>query len=170
MKKIIFSIVALLVLSGCSISALPKTEDISEVYKKDFSALVTVEYGEETAKMEIEKKGMSISFLLHEPEELSGMSIVLFDEHAEVTYEGMVLDINTDNLPDYAPFLLLEELFDELSEPDEFVLSTENGEIIVQGDDFIATLYTEDFSLKNAVFPQFDTEFDFEKFIFSEGK
>ena len=170
MKKIIFSIVVLLMLSGCSDSVLPKTADVSEVYKKDFSALVTVEYGEETAKMEIEKKGMSISFLLREPEELSGMSMALFDEHAKVTYEGMVLDINTDKLPDSAPFLILKELFEELSEPDEFFLSTADGGIIVQGNDFIATLYTEDFSLKNAVFPQFDTEFDFEKFIFSEGK
>ncbi|MBR3935528.1 MAG: membrane lipoprotein lipid attachment site-containing protein, partial [Oscillospiraceae bacterium] len=134
MKKIIFSIVALLVLSGCSISALPKTEDISEVYKKDFSALVTAEYGEETAKMEIEKKGMSISFLLREPEELSGMSISLFDEHAEVMYEGMIQNIEKDNLPDYAPFLILKELFEELSEPDEFFLSTADGELIAQGD------------------------------------
>ena len=170
MKKIIFSVVVLLMLSGCSISALPKTADISEAYKKDFSALVTVEYGEETAKMEITKNGMSISFLLREPEELSGMSMVLFDEHAKVTYEGMTQDIDADKLPDSAPFLLLEELFDELSEPDEFVLSAENGEIIVQGDDFIATLYTEDFSLKNAVFPRFDTEFVFERFEFSEEK
>ena len=170
MKKIIFSVVALLMLSGCSVSALPKTADISEVYKKDFSALVTVEYGEETAKMEITKNGMSISFLLREPEELSGMSMVLFDEHAKVTYEGMTQDIDADKLPDSAPFLLLEELFDELSEPDEFVLSAENGEIIVQGDDFIATLYTEDFSLKNAVFPRFDTEFVFERFEFFEEK
>ena len=170
MKKIIFSIVALLVLSGCSISALPKTEDISEVYKKDFSALVTAEYGEETAKMEIEKKGMSISFLLREPEELSGMSISLFDEHAEVMYEGMIQNIEKDNLPDYAPFLILKELFEELSEPDEFFLSTADGELIAQGDEFIATLSPEDLSLKNAVFPQFDTEFDFEKFEFSEEK
>ena len=170
MKKIIFSVVVLLMLSGCSVSALPKTADISEAYKKDFSALVTVEYGEETAKMEITKNGMSISFLLREPEELSGMSMVLFDEHAKVTYEGMTQDIDADKLPDSAPFLLLEELFDELSEPDEFVLSAENGEIIVQGDDFIATLYAEDFSLKNAVFPRFDTEFVFERFEFSEEK
>lgn len=170
MKKIIFSIVVLLMLSGCSISALPKTEDISEVYKKDFSALVTVEYGEETAKMEIEKKGMSISFLLREPEELSGMSIALFDEHAKVTYEGMVLDINTDKLPDSAPFLILKELFEELSEPDEFFLSTADGELIAQGDEFIATLSPEDLSLKNAVFPQPAMEFNFEKFEFSGEK
>ena len=170
MKKIIFSVVVLLMLSGCSVSALPKTADISEAYKKDFFAVATASYGEEPTNMEITKNGMNISFLLCEPEELSGMSIVIFEEHAKVTYEGMPQDIDADKLPDSAPFLLLEELFDELSEPDEFVLSAENGEIIVQGDDFIATLYTEDFSLKNAVFPRFDTEFVFERFEFSEEK
>ena len=170
MKKIIFSVVVLLMLSGCSVSALPKTADISEAYKKDFFAVATASYGEETTKMEITKNGMSISFLLCEPEELSGMSIVIFDEHAKVTYEGMTQDIDADKLPDSAPFLLLEELFDDLSNPDEFVLSTAEGEIIAQGDDFAATFSLEDYSLKNAVFPRFNTEFVFERFEFSEEK
>ena len=170
MKKIIFSVVALLMLSGCSVSALPKAADISEAYKKDFFAVATASYGEETAKMEITKNGMSISFLLRKPVELSGMSIVLFDEHAKVTYEGMTQDIDADKLPDSAPFLLLEELFDDISNLDEFVLSTAEGEITAQGDDFAATLSLEDYSLKNAVFPRFDTEFVFERFEFSEEK
>lgn len=166
MKKIIFVLAVLLVFSGCSNPAMPSPSEVSEKYKNGFSALATAEYGEDTAETEIIKNGMSISFLLKNPPELSGMSIVLFDEHAEVTYEGMTMDIDTENLPDFAPFLLLAKLFEELSDPEEFALSTASGEIIVQSDDFTAVLSSEDLSLKTAVFPRFDTEFDFEKMEF----
>ncbi len=165
MKKIIFLVAVLLMFSGCSNAGTPSAAEVSEKYRKDFSANVSAVYGKENAKGKITKNGMSISILLNEPEELKGMSITVFDEHADISYEGMTQRIETDDLPDGAPFLLLEKLFDELSDPDEFTLSTAKDGFAVNGDDFTAAV-DDDLVLQNAVFPRYDTEFVFDGWDF----
>ena len=64
--------------------------------------------------------------------------------------------------------MLLEELFEELSNPEDFVLSTENGNLIARSEDFSAALSAEDFSLISAEFPLFETKFTFSDFEFSQ--
>ena len=120
--------------------------------------------------MEVLKNGMSISFLLAFPKELSGMEVVLSDEHARVIFEGMEQEINTENLPEGTPFLLLEELFEELSDPEEFVLSTEKEKLVAKNDDFSAVLSAEDYSLISAEFSQYATKFTFSDFAFGTAK
>ena len=170
MKKLALILVFVLLLFGCSNNALPSAEEVAKAYAGDFSTAAKVVFDGNEAEMKIEKNPMSISILLSFPAEISGMGIELFDEHAKITYEGMEQDIKTDNLPEGTPFLLAAELFEELSDPEDFVLSTENGNIIAKGDDFSAVLSPEDFSLTSAEFPEFKTDFAFSDFAFSSAE
>jgi hypothetical protein len=94
------------------------------------------------------------------------MGIEISDEHAKIGYKGMEQEIEKDSLPEGTPFLLLEELFEELSDPEEFTLSTENENIVADFGDFSAVLSSEDFSLISAEFPFFETKFTFSNFEF----
>ncbi len=166
MKKLIAGLFLVLVLGGCSANAAVSTAEVAKAYSGDFYTEAKAAFGEATAEMSIEKKPMSISILLSSPGELAGMSIELFDEHALITYEGMTQELDTDNLPDGTVFLLIEELFDELSDPDEYILSTENGDLKAKADDFTAVLNPENFGLISAKFPRYSTEFTFGEFAF----
>ena len=170
MKKIILAAVLILSLCGCSkaVSAVPA--DVAETYKKDFSGKVLAVFGENEAEMSITKNGMSISFIANSPAELEGMGIEISDEHAKVSYQGMEQEIRKDSLPEGTPFLLLEELFDELSEPDEFNLSTEEGNIVAENSDFRAVLSAEDFSPISAEFPEYNTKFTFSEWVFGAAE
>ena len=170
MKKLALILVFVLLLFGCSNNTPPSAEEVAKAYAGDFSTAAKVVFDGNEAEMKIEKKPMSISILLSFPAEISGMGIELFDEHAKITYEGMEQDIKTDNLPEGTPFLLVAELFEEFSDPEDFVLSTENGNIIAKGDDFSAVLSPEDFSLISAEFPEFKTNFAFSDFAFSSAE
>ncbi|MBR2041664.1 MAG: hypothetical protein IJ945_04760 [Oscillospiraceae bacterium] len=170
MKKIILITVLILSLCGCSKNALPSAQEVAKAYQGDFSAAAKVEFRDGEAEMEIAKNPMSISISLSFPAEISGMGIEIFDEHAKITYEGMEQEIRKENLPEGTPFLLAEELFEELSDPEDFTLSTENGNITASGDDFSAVLSAEDFSVISAVFPEYGVSFAFSDFEFSGGK
>ena len=170
MKKIIFSMMIVFVFCGCSKSVSVTPQEVAEKYKQDFSSSVIAVFGDNRAEMEASKNGMSISVSVNSPAELSGMGIEIFDEHAKIIYEGMEQEIKKDSLPEGTPFLLLEELFDELSEPDEFTLSTENENIIAKGEGFSAVLSPENFSLVSAKFPLFETEFTFSDFVFKSAE
>ncbi|MBQ5329426.1 MAG: membrane lipoprotein lipid attachment site-containing protein [Oscillospiraceae bacterium] len=170
MKKIILLLVIIFVLCGCSKSVSVTPQEVAEKYKQNFSSSVIAVFGDNRAEMEASKNGMSISVSVNFPAELSGMGIEIFDEHAKIIYEGMEQEIKKDSLPEGTPFLLLEELFDELSDPDEFTLSTENENIIAKGEGFSAVLSPEDFSLVSAKFPLFETEFTFSDFVFKSAE
>ncbi|MBQ8789519.1 MAG: hypothetical protein IJZ58_08430 [Oscillospiraceae bacterium] len=170
MKKIILSMMIVFVFCGCSKSVSVTPQEVAEKYKQDFSSSVIAVFGDNRAEMEASKNGMSISVSVNSPAELSGMGIEIFDEHAKIIYEGMEQEIKKDSLPEGTPFLLLEELFDELSEPDEFTLSTENENIIAKGEGFSAVLSPENFSLVSAKFPLFETEFTFSDFVFKSAE
>ena len=170
MRKIALIFMLLFYLSGCSNVALPSAEDVAKTYSQDFSANVIGTFGKNKTEIEVLKNGMSISFLLDFPKELSGMEVVLSDEHARVIFEGMEQEINTENLPEGTPFLLLEELFEELSDPEDFVLSTENENLVANSDDFTAVLSAEDYSLISAEFSQYATKFTFSDFAFGNAK
>ncbi len=167
MKKFVLISVLIFALSGCSNAKTPSAQDVAAVYKGDFSTSAKVNFGDNEAEMQIEKKPMSISISLDFPAEISGMGIEVFDEHAMITYEGMEQKIMLDSLPEGTPFLLLDKLFDELSDPEEFTLSIEKEEITARGDDFTAVLSPEDFSLIKAEFPEYRTVFTFSGFEFS---
>ena len=130
------------------------------------SASVKAAFGENEAEITVLKNGMSISFSVYSPNELSGMGIEIFDEHAKISYNGMEQEIKKDSLPEGTPFLLLEELFDGLSDPEDFILSTENENLLADFGDFSAVLSAEDFSLISANFPAFETKFTFSDFEF----
>lgn len=166
MRKLIFVLSVILIFVGCS-KAPAEPQDVSKAYQADFSAAVNAECGEENFKIKIQKNGTSISFYVEEPENLAGLSISLDGEHASVSYKDIQTEFDVKNLPEKAPFLLLLKLFDELSSPEEFVLSTAGDELFAQGKDFAAVLSSEDFSLINAVFPEYETEFEFFDFKFS---
>ena len=153
MKKIILSFVLMAMFSGCSNSFSVTPQEVAKVYEKDFSASVLVDFGKNRTEMEMLKNSMSISISVDSPAELSGMGIEISDEHAKISYNGMEQEIEKDSLPERTPFLLLEELFEELSDPEDFVLSTENGNLIAKGEDFSAVLSSEDFSVISAEFP-----------------
>ena len=153
--------------SGCSNSLSVSPEEVAKVYENDFSVSVKANFGGNESEMSVLKNGMSISFSVNSPNELSGMGIEIFDEHAKISYNGMEQEINKGSLPEGTPFLLLEELFEELSNPEDFVLSTENGNLIAKSEDFSAALSVEDFSLISAEFPLFETKFTFSNFEFS---
>lgn len=170
MRKIILPFVFLFLFSGCSNSVSVTPQEVAEKYKQDFSSSVIAVFGDNRAEMKASKNGMSISISVNSPAELSGMGIEIFDEHAKIIYEGMEQEIKKDSLPEGTPFLLLEELFDELSDPDEFTLSTENENIIAKGEGFSAVLAPEDFSLISAKFPLFETEFTFSDFVFKSAE
>ena len=170
MRKIILPFVFLFLFSGCSNSVSVTPQEVAEKYKQDFSSSVIAVFGDNRAEMEASKNGMSISISVNSPAELSGMGIEIFDEHAKIIYEGMEQEIKKDSLPEGTPFLLLEELFEELSDPDEFTLSTENENIIAKGEGFSAVLSPEDFSLVSAKFPLFETEFTFSDFVFKSAE
>lgn len=170
MKKLVFAAVIALLFCGCSNTAEITPQEIAEVYKQDFSAKALAVFGENETEMSIVKNGMSISIIANSPAELEGMGIEIFDEHAVVTYDGMEQEIRKDSLPEGTPFLLLEELFDELSEADEFTLSTENENLVAKNDDFTAVLSAEDFSLISAEFPRHDTKFTFSEWVFGAAE
>ena len=166
MKKIIMLAAMVLIFSGCSNSLKAAPQDVANVYGKDFSASVKSVFGERETEMSVSKNGMSINIIVNSPSELSGMGIEIFDEHAKIGYKGMEQEIEKDSLPERTPFLLLEELFEELSDPEDFVLSTENGNLIAKGEDFSAVLSSEDFSVISAEFPFYETKFTFSNFEF----
>lgn len=170
MRKLIFVLVLILSLCGCSNAVSVTPQEIAAAFQGDFSAKATAVFGENETGMSVAKNGMSISILLDSPAELAGMGIELFDEHAKVTYQGMEQEIDTDSLPGGTPFLLLEELFDELADPEEFTLSTEDGNLVAKNDDFAAVLSSEDFSLLSAVFARYATEFCFSEWEFGAAE
>ncbi len=170
MKKIIMLAAMVLLFSGCSNSLKTTPKDIAEVYGKDFSASVKAVFGERETEMSVSKNGMSISINVNYPAELSGMGIEISDEHAKIGYKGMEQEIEKDSLPEGTPFLLLEELFEELSDPEEFTLSTENENLIANFKDFSAVLSSEDLSLISAEFPFFETKFTFSNFEFAPSE
>ena len=170
MRKIILSFVFLFLFSGCSNSVSATPQEVAKRYEQDFSSSVLAIFGDNRAEMEVLKNGMSISISANSPAELSGMGIEIFDEHAKITYNGMEEEIKKDSLPEGTPFLLLEELFEELSDPEEFTLSTENEKLISAGENFSAVLSPEDFSLISAKFPLFETEFTFSDFVFKPAE
>ncbi len=167
MKKIISVLIILCMLCSCSNGVSVSSAQVAKAYQNGFTANVTAVFGENKTEMSITKNPMSISILLNYPAELAGMGIELFDEHAVITYQGMTQEINTDNLPDGTPFLLLEELFDELSDPEEFALSTEVDNLSAKNDDFTAVLDGENFALISAKFSGYATEFTFTEFEFT---
>ncbi len=166
MKKIIMLTAFVLLLSGCSNSPAATPQEVAKAYEKDFSASAMIVFGDNKAEFDVLKNGMSISILLNSPAELSGMGIEIFDEHAKITYNGMEQEIRKDSLPEGTPFLLLEELFEELSDPEDFSLSTENENLAADFGDFSAVLSAEDFSLISAEFPFYETKFTFSNFEF----
>ena len=170
MKKFVLFFAFLFLISGCSNQTLPSSAEVAEAYKQDFSSSVKADFDDSEAEMDILKNGMSISVFVDYPTELSGMGIEIFDEHAKIIYNGMEQEIKKNSLPEGTPFLLLEELFDELSDPEDFVLSTENGNVIAKGEDFSAVLYAEDFSLISAEFPFYETKFEFSNFRFKDAE
>ena len=170
MKKAVLSIMLLFSLFGCSNSFQVTPQEVAERYKQDFSALVLADFGENRAEMKIVKNGMSISIFVNSPAELEGMETEISDEHARISYNGMEQKIKKDSLPEGTPFLLLEELFEELSDSEDFSLSTENEKIVVKGEGFSAVLSPEDFSLVSAKFPLFETEFTFSDFVFKSAE
>ena len=157
MKKFIMLAAFVLLFSGCSNSLKVTPQEVADAYGKDFSASVKAVFGERETEMSVSKNGMSISIIVNSPAELSGMGIEISDEHAKIGYKGMEQEIEKDSLPEGTPFLLLEELFEELSDPEEFTLSTENENIVAN---------SEDFSLISAEFPFFETKFTFSNFEF----
>ena len=169
MRKIIFVFAFVLLLSGCSNVSNVTPGEVAGVYNGDFTAEARVVFGDNEAEMLITKNGMSISISVTSPAELEGMGIEIFDEHAKISYEGMEQEIKTDSLPEGTPFLLLEKLFYELSDPEDFTLSTENGNLTAKGEDFSAVLSAEDFSVISAKFPDFETEFAFSEFEFKSA-
>ena len=166
MKKIILSFALLAMFSGCSNSFSVTPQEVAKEYEKVFFASVLVDFGKNRTEMEMLKNSMSISISVDSPAELSGMGIEISDEHAKISYNGMEQEIEKDSLPERTPFLLLEELFEELSDPEDFVLSTENGNLIAKGEDFSAVLSSEDFSVISAEFPFYETKFTFSNFEF----
>ncbi|MBQ3561294.1 MAG: hypothetical protein IJP05_02775 [Oscillospiraceae bacterium] len=168
MRKILFAFVLIMVFTGCS-KAVPQPQSIAEVYKKDFCTQVSAVCAEESYKMEMSKNGISISFVVTKPEELAGLSIELCGEHAKITFKEMQAEIDTGNLLEKAPFLLLQKLFKELSSADGFVLSTDGDELLAQGKDFFAVLSKEKLTPENAAFSEYETEFEFSDFKFSSA-
>ena len=164
MKKFFLFLVFLFLFSGCSNPVPATPEEVSETYKQDFSVSAKAVFKGMESEMDVAKNGMSISVYVKSPSELAGMGIEIFDEHAKISYNGMEQEIKKDSLPEGTPFLLLEELFVELSDPEDFTLSTENGNLIADFGDFSAVLSAEDFSLLSAVFPEHETEFVFADF------
>ena len=170
MRKIIFVFAFILLLSGCSNAPEATPQEAAKAYNGDFTAEARTVFGDSEAEITIAKNSMSISIFVTYPAELEGMGIEIFDEHAKISYDGMEQEIKTDSLPEGTPFLLLEKLFDELSDSEDFILSTENGNLLAKGEDFSAVLSAEDFSLISAKFPAYETEFAFSEFLFSGGK
>ena len=170
MKKIIMLTAFVLLLYGCSKSPSATPQEVAKAYEQDFSASAMIVFGDNKAEFDVLKNGMSISISLNSPAELSGMGIEIFDEHAKITYNGMKQEIRKDSLPEGTPFLLLEELFEELSEPEDFSLSTENENLAADFGDFSAVLSAEDFSLINAEFPFYETKFTFSNFEFKSAE
>lgn len=169
MKKIILALALCLLFSGCSENGLPPPEEVSEAFEGGFSASVLMVSGENRVEAELLKNSMSISLSVVSPKELSGMGIEISDEHARITYEGMEQAIKTESLPEGTPFLLLEELFEELSDPEEFTLGREGDYISARGEDFSAILSLDDFSLISAKFPLYNAEFTFSEWVFSDA-
>lgn len=162
MKRAVFILVLIFLFCGCGKAIKPSANDVAKVYSKDFSAVAE----KKNMVMDISKNGTSISFTAKYPKEVEGLCVLLSDEHAKVEFEGMTQEINTESLPEKAPFLLLDELFESLSNPEDFSLSTENDKIIAANDDFTAVLSEEDYSVITAVFPQYDAEFTFSEWNF----
>ena len=161
MKKIAVLSFALLFLFGCSSSFVPSAKTVSEAYNSDFSADVTALADDFDAKIKVSKNGKSISFVVIYPEDIAGMSIALFDEHALISYEGMEQKIKKENLPEKAVFLLLEDFFEDMSDPEEIVLTAEGDKLLVTSDDFFGELDKENFSPKEITFPQYNAKFLF---------
>ena len=170
MKKFIMLAAIVLLFSGCSNSLKVTPQDVAGAYGNVFSASVKAVFGERETEMSVSKNGMSISITVNSPAELSGMGIEISDEHAKIGYKGMEQEIEKNSLPEGTPFLLLEELFEELSDPEKFTLSTENEKLIASFEDFSAVLSPEDFSLISAKFPLFETEFTFSDFVFKPAE
>ncbi len=166
MRKIIFVFVFILLLSGCSNASKTTPQEVAEAYNRDFTAAARIVFGDNEAEISIAKNGMSINISVTSPAELEGMGIEISGEHAKISYDGMEQEIKTDSLPEGTPFLLLEKLFDELSDPEDFTLSTENENLTAKGEGFSAVLSAEDFSVISAKFPAFETEFTFSEFGF----
>ena len=166
MRKIVFLFAFLFLFSGCSNVAEVTPQETAKAYEQDFTSAARVVFGDNEAEITITKNGMSISVFVISPAELEGMGIEISDEHARISYDGMEQEIRTDSLPEGTPFLLLEKLFDELSNPEDFVLSTENENLIADFGDFFAVLSAEDFSVISAEFPLFETKFTFSDFEF----
>ena len=60
MRKIIFLLSFLFLLSGCSNSVSVTPQEVAEKYKQDFSASVSAVFGENEAELDIVKNSMSM--------------------------------------------------------------------------------------------------------------
>ncbi len=170
MKKILALFFALLMLCSCSNALAVSTAEVAAAYQGNFTAKVKAVFGGNEAEFTVAKKPESISISATYPCELAGMSIELFDEHAAITYEDMTQDIDTDNLPEGTAFLLLQELFEELADPEDFALSTEKENLRAQNEDFSAVLNSRDFGLISAKFEKYATEFTFSDWNFAAAE
>jgi hypothetical protein len=170
MKKFIILTAIVLMFSGCSNPVQATPAEVAKVYEQDFSAASKIVFGDNKTEFDVSKNGMSISIIVNSPAELSGMGIEIFDEHAKISYNGMEQEIKKDSLPEETTFLLLEELFEELSDPEEFILSTENGKITAEGENFSAVFSPEDLILVEAKFPDLETKFTFSDFEFVQAE
>ena len=170
MRKIVAVLMLVLLLCGCSKQPEVTAEEVANAFAGDFSAEAKAVFGDSEAEMSIVKNGMSISIIVSSPDEISGMGIELCDEHVKVTYQGMEQEINADSLPEGTPFLLLRELFEELSEEGEFNIGMKNDKIAAENEDFSAVISPEDFSLIRAEFPLYETEFIFSGWEFSDAE
>ena len=166
MKRIIFIMVLILSFCGCSKEIWVTPQEVAERYSEDFFVAAKTEETE----MDISKNRMSISFDVKNPKEISGLKVELSGEHAKVIYEGMEQSINTKNLPEKAPFLLVSYFFECLADAEKFSLSIEGDNIIAKNEDFTAVLSKENFSVVKAVFPQYDAEFFFSEWSFSSAE
>lgn len=170
MKKFILSMVLITLFTACSNSVTVTSTEVADVYKKDFSVKVLAVFGENETEMTVTKNGMSIGILLNSPDELSGMGIEISDEHAKITYDGMEQEIEINSLPNGTPFLLLKELFEEISNPDEFVLSTENNCLTARGENFSVIISEDELLMTSAEFPTFETKFTFSEWNFGTSE
>ena len=170
MKKLIILTAIVLMFSGCSNPVQATPAEVAKAFEQDFSAASKIVFGDNKTEFDVLKNGMSISIIVNSPAELAGMGIEISDEHAKIGYKGMEQEIEKGSLPEGTPFLLLEELFEELSDPEEFTLSTENENLVADFGDSSAVLSAENFSVISAEFPLFETKFTFSNFEFKPAE
>ena len=169
MKKAL-TLLGILLLSACSAQKPVSTAEIADRFSGDFSAKITVETAEDVFQMEATKTGMSIAFSVTDPPELSGLSTVLEDGRATLSYEGISMDFPTERLPAKAPFLQIGTAFSALQDESAFSVEQRKTGLLVSGDGFSALLEPESLALKELVFPAEKSKMTVGDFVFSGKK